>query len=284
VTTIWSCQRHAGPGHEVVERTFVRPHACIRLRIRRERGDDIHSGLLQLACALIRHRQLTASGGNGLSVPAPEPFVGRSIDLYRPAAASPPGLSVVGRRCGLPERLLPAVDPACTFHYGKYIPSVRGCVMNDASGALQEIDRQRMALAAKVRLPWWYVALFTLAMLALLAAPLVARATSWELGNWAVMTPALVVLCLFDLLLGYATGAKLSRGTLRAYPSSRPAGLVMLAFGIIGVAGVHLLVKADMVPMAVVLVVVCTVAVVRCLLWQTAGIRKDIREGRAGAS
>jgi len=156
--------------------------------------------------------------------------------------------------------------------------------VSDASAGLQEIDRQRIALAAKVRLPWWYTGLFALAMLGLFGLPLINRFTSWDVGNWAVLTPAVVVLCLSDLLLGYVTGAKLSRGTLRAYPSSRPAGLSMLAIAIAGMVGVHLLVNASQWPQAVVLAVGCTVATVRCLVWQTAGIRKDIRTGRALAS
>ncbi|MEC3979503.1 hypothetical protein [Amycolatopsis sp. H20-H5] len=156
--------------------------------------------------------------------------------------------------------------------------------MNEASLALQEIDRQRAALAAKVRLPWWYAGLFALAMLATLAAPLVTRAVSWEVGSWAVMMPALVVLLVFDLLLGYVTGAKLACGTLRAYPSSRPAGLTLLGFAVAGIVGVPVLAELGRWPFAVVLVVVCTAAAVRCLLWQTAGIRKDIRAGRAVVS
>jgi hypothetical protein len=161
------------------------------------------------------------------------------------------------------------------------MPINRGIVVNDASAALQEINRQRAALAGKVRLPRWYVALFAVAMLALLAAPLVMRATSWEVGNWAVLVPAIVVLYVFDRLLGYATGAKLARGTLRAYPSSRPAGLTMLAVAIVGIIGVNVLVNVGLWPHAVTLVVVCAVGAARCLVWQTAGIRKDIREGRA---
>jgi hypothetical protein len=137
------------------------------------------------------------------------------------------------------------------------------------------------ALAAKVRLQWWYMGLFALAMLALLATPVITRATSWEVGNWAVMWPALAVLWLSDLLLGYVTGAKLARGTLRTYPSSRPAGLSMLAFAFVGIVGVTLLAKAGQSPTAAVLAVACTAGTVRCLVWQTAGIRKDIREGRA---
>lgn len=61
--------------------------------------------------------------------------------------------------------------------------------MSDASAGPQEIDRQWAALAAKVRLPWWYTGLFTLAMLGLFGLPLTNRFTSWEVGNWAVLWP-----------------------------------------------------------------------------------------------
>jgi transposase len=45
----------------VVERRFAWLHAFKRLRTRYERRADIHLGLLQLACALICHRQLVKS-------------------------------------------------------------------------------------------------------------------------------------------------------------------------------------------------------------------------------
>jgi transposase len=45
----------------VVERAFAWLHAFKRLRTRYERRADIHLGLLQPACALICHRQLTRS-------------------------------------------------------------------------------------------------------------------------------------------------------------------------------------------------------------------------------
>lgn len=155
--------------------------------------------------------------------------------------------------------------------------------MSEASAGLQEIDRQRAALAATVRLPWWYAGLFALAMLAMIGLPLINRFTSGEVGSWAVL-PVLVVLYLSDLLLGHVTGAKLARGTLRAYPSSRPAGLTMLAIAVVGIVGVYWLITVGQLPQAVVLAVVCTAGTVRCLVWQTAGIRKDIRTGRAQAS
>ena len=49
----------------VVERGFAWLHAFKRLRTRYERRGDLHLGLLQLACSLICHRQLTTSLRNG---------------------------------------------------------------------------------------------------------------------------------------------------------------------------------------------------------------------------
>ena len=45
----------------VVERAFAWLHGFKRLRTRYERRADLHLGLLQLACALICHRQLVKS-------------------------------------------------------------------------------------------------------------------------------------------------------------------------------------------------------------------------------
>ena len=153
--------------------------------------------------------------------------------------------------------------------------------MSDASAAMEEIVRQRAALAARVQLPWWYVALFGLAVLALLITPLVAKITSWGVAQLGLMVPASVILVLFDLLLGYVTGAKLARGTLRAYPSSRPAGLSILALVVVGLVGVNLSLSAHLLPVVVLVSVVVAVGAARCLVWQAEGIRKDIREGRA---
>jgi hypothetical protein len=155
--------------------------------------------------------------------------------------------------------------------------------MSDVSAGLREIDRQRAALAAKVRLPWWYTGLFALAMLGLFGLPLINHFTSGELGSWTPVA-AVIVLLLSDLVLGHVTGAKLARGTLRVYPSSRPAGLSMIAIAVVAMLGGYWLVGIGQSPQAVVLAGVCTVASVRCLMWQTAGIRKDIRTGRALAT
>jgi hypothetical protein len=150
----------------------------------------------------------------------------------------------------------------------------------DPVDALRVVDRQRAALASRVRLPWWYAVLFGAATLALVGSPIVVREASSTVSNWAVFA-GIVVLLASDRLLGWATGARLSRGTLRDYPSSRPAGLAMIALFVVGIVAIWLLLPIDRVDLAIVVAVVVTVGVVRCLVGQTRGIRRDIREGRA---
>lgn len=153
--------------------------------------------------------------------------------------------------------------------------------MDEAAEGLEQIRRQRAALADRVTLPWWYVVVYAAAMLAVLALPLASWALSPELSNWAVFLPAMVVLFGLDPLLARTTGARLSRRTLRAFPSSRPAGVAMLVIAAVAVVGESVLLNVGRVAFAVGLVVVAAAGVVGCLVHQTAAIRDDIREGRA---
>jgi hypothetical protein len=155
--------------------------------------------------------------------------------------------------------------------------------MGDTDAMLGELARQRATLASRIRLPWWYVALFGVATAALLSAPVVVQRVSDTAGTWGLLWPAILVYLLSDRLLGPATGVRLSRGTLRAYPSSRTAGIAMLLVVVGGTIGVYLLLAADMLPQALVVIVVATVAAVRCLVSQTAAIRRDVQDGRVVA-
>lgn len=153
--------------------------------------------------------------------------------------------------------------------------------MSEASEGVELVRQQRAALAQRVRLPWWYLVSFTVAILAALSLPLASWGLSSELSNWVVLVPALVVLLSLDRILGQATGARLSRRTLRAYPSSRPAGIAMLLIFIAAMLGEQVLITNGRVAVAVVVVMVAAVGVVACLVRQTAAIRDDIRAGRA---
>jgi hypothetical protein len=152
--------------------------------------------------------------------------------------------------------------------------------MSEASDGLEQVRQQRAALAQRVTLPWWYLALFTAAIVALLSLPFASRYLSSGLGD-LVFLPALVVMLGLDRLLGYATGTKLSRRTMLAYPSSRPTGVTMLLIVVAAGVGVNVLLGNAQVAAAVGVVVVAAAGVVGCLVRLTAAIRDDIREGRA---
>jgi hypothetical protein len=153
--------------------------------------------------------------------------------------------------------------------------------MDDAAEGLDQVARQRSALAGRVVLPWWYVVVYAVAMLAVVGLPLASWALSPAWSEWVVFLPAMLVLLTLDRLLGRVTGARLSRRTLRAYPSSRPVGLAMLAIVGVTVIGESVLLNVGQVAAAFAVVVVAVVALLGCLARQTAAIRDDIREGRA---
>lgn len=145
---------------------------------------------------------------------------------------------------------------------------------------LETVNRQRAALAERVRLPWWYRVVFVVAVGAVLALPLASREFSPALANWVLLLPAVVVLLSLEGLLGWTSGARLSRRTMLAYPSSRPAGLTMVLVVVAAVFGENALVAAGLLAAAIGVLVVALAAELGCLIWQNAAIRDDIREGR----
>jgi hypothetical protein len=151
----------------------------------------------------------------------------------------------------------------------------------DARGDLADVDRARAALADCVRLPAWYLALFVVVELVLLSAPLIGRAMPIVAGlGWL---PIVAFALLSDRLLGLATGVRLSRRTLRDYPSSRPPGIALIMVNVVGAVMIAVLVPSPHASSAVPVAVLATALAVRCLLRQTDGIRRDIRDGRAAA-
>lgn len=162
-------------------------------------------------------------------------------------------------------------------------PAETGSSATGAAETLDVLREQRHALARRVRLPWWYVAIYTVAMAAVLSTPFLAALVSPGLSNWISVIPALIVVYLLDKQLARATGAQFSRRTLRAYPSARPAGIVTIAVCVPAILGEQILVNTGQ-PLAAAGVLIATTAVVvACLFWQTSGIRRDIRDGRAVA-
>jgi hypothetical protein len=136
----------------------------------------------------------------------------------------------------------------------------------------------RDRLAERARLPWWYVALQGLALVGLLAAPLVSRSSAGVYN--AVMWPSVLLLVFGDLLLRRIRGVAFSRKTMLAYPSTRRPGLTFLAVGLVGVIAVNVLVHADQTGLALVTAVAVAACCTGLLLWMNTAMRGDIRDGR----
>ena len=156
--------------------------------------------------------------------------------------------------------------------------------MNDAQNALSEIDRQRAALADRVRLPLWYRTLWAVALVALFAVPLFATFWSSLTVFLAVQLQAIVVLSPSGVVLYRSSGACLARNTTRAYPSSRWPMAAMVATIVVG-AGIE---SAVLFTLSTLLAaIVGGLAVVGAVTFfdrYLGGIRSDIRRGRVVAA
>jgi len=152
--------------------------------------------------------------------------------------------------------------------------------MNDGSRDLERLQRQRTALAQRLRLPWWYLAATAVVVAVLLGLPfLQPRYVSDEAGQ---VSSLVLIMIQFGLsrLLENTTGVKY-RGRNMSYPSARPVMWVTCAVAAASVAGEGVLLRGGDTVLAVAVVVVTVAAVVGILLWQNAAIRHDVRQGRA---
>jgi hypothetical protein len=101
--------------------------------------------------------------------------------------------------------------------------------MNQRSTA----GRDQRALAARVAIPRWYMALSGLALVALFAAPALTKHGHRSVAVFAITIPCVVVLGLVGFVIRHNSGLPLSRDS-QAYPSTRPvtyATLVAVAIG-----------------------------------------------------
>lgn len=151
--------------------------------------------------------------------------------------------------------------------------------MGAASNDLDRVHEQRAALAGRVRTPWWYLAAYGAGLALILGTPLATHYVP-EVGSLGILI-AMLLLMLLDRLLGTVNGARLSRRSLRAYPSSRPAGLAMVAITLVATIGEVVLLNTGRPASAGAVLVLATAAMLGCLSWQTSAIRRDIRDGRA---
>lgn len=154
--------------------------------------------------------------------------------------------------------------------------------MNAASQDMEQLHRQRAALAQRVRLPWWYLALSAVMVAAVMAVPFLSEVIAPAVRPWVSLVPVLVMFVV-NRLLGRSTGVKLPYKLARAYPSVRPIGYATAGIALVACLAEYLLIGSGHTVFAVGVVVVAAAATVAVLVWRTAAIREDISEGRATA-
>jgi hypothetical protein len=140
-------------------------------------------------------------------------------------------------------------------------------------------SHQREDLAARVTVPRWYMALSSVALIALFVAPALTKHGHREVAVWAITVPAVVVLSLIGFAIRHNSGLNLSRDS-KALPSTRPvtyATLIAVAIG----ATITWLVADWGRPVASLVAGVVSAGVVLLVEQQAvAAIRREIRHGR----
>ena len=153
--------------------------------------------------------------------------------------------------------------------------------MNDETDGRAVAERVRAQMADRARLPWWYVTVQGLAMLALLLQAPVSRLTDSVGGYAALGWPVVIVMVAGPMLLRRVRGADVGRPNLAAYPSTRRMGIAFLAVAAPGALVESLLAHHHLIVAAIALAVLLTAASTAYQVRENAAIRDDIRDGRA---
>ncbi|SDM85994.1 hypothetical protein [Allokutzneria albata] len=150
--------------------------------------------------------------------------------------------------------------------------------MDDPRLALAEVERQRTAMAARIRLPWWFLALFAVTWTAVVAGPALV-----EVGLPRLPYTFFGVGVLIALLVVFRRRSGLHLlWQSREYPSMRRkrqvVGLVAVLMGVPAVSWTCLFLGAPALAVAVA-VVGGVLAADQCRR-TNAGIRADVLAGR----
>jgi hypothetical protein len=165
------------------------------------------------------------------------------------------------------------------FPYWKQHSERKRFVVNATPESLEQLRRQRATLAERIRLPWWYLTLAAVAMVAVMTAPFLSKYVSPVGSQWVALVPVVVMIGI-DRLWARTTGVRLPYQLTRRYPSVRPIRWITLAMAIVGYVTERLLVDHGQTALAVVVIVIMAAVTVGLLIRRTAAIRKDIGEGR----
>jgi hypothetical protein len=149
--------------------------------------------------------------------------------------------------------------------------------------AMAQVTAQREQLAERVRLPWWFWVLFTIATVGLVGGSLFARALPGDVSTYVITWPSILVYVLADRLVRWSRGISIST-RMTAYPSARAPGVSFLVVAVIGVIGVVVLQRQGLPVWAGVVVAVATVLMVGAMVAMQRAMRQDIRDGRVRAA
>ncbi len=152
--------------------------------------------------------------------------------------------------------------------------------MDDAERALAEVRRQREAMAARVRLPWWFRVLIGVVWAGWLVSPVLALEHE-RFGLPALPYMQVAGAVLLVVLIGFRRRSGLHT-TMRswAYPSLRgklPVTAVVVVGGVVVVWGLAL---AGLPYPAIAFVLPAAAFAVGWVGRINAGIRRDVLEGR----
>lgn len=155
--------------------------------------------------------------------------------------------------------------------------------MTDPQTSLEEVDRQRAALADRIRLPRWYSYLYAAALLVLFVIPGLSVRPGHHLSHATVtiaIVVCVVVLVLADAVMRRASGARLPADRAGTYVSARRpimrTGWIVLA----GSAATWVAAEAVSWVLSIVLGVAVAALAMRGQRQTLAAIRHDIRTGR----
>jgi hypothetical protein len=136
----------------------------------------------------------------------------------------------------------------------------------------------REEIADRVRIPYWYMALSGVALIALFAAPALTKHGHREVVVWAITIPCLVILSLVGFVIRRNSGLNLSRDS-RALPSTRPVTYATLIAVAIGTTITWLVADWGTAGATLAAGAICAAVVLVVEQQALAAIRREIRHG-----
>ena len=138
--------------------------------------------------------------------------------------------------------------------------------------------QNREEIADRVKMPLWYTALSTLALIALFAAPALTKHGHREVAVWVITIPCVVVLGLVGWAIRQNSGLNLSRDST-ALPSTKPVTYATLIAVAIGTTITWLVADWGTAGATLAAGAICAAVVLVVEQQAVAAIRREIRHG-----